>query len=84
MTLDETFSTLSSSDILEMINRRQEEHLQLEFKTTKGPGMTSPDDRRNFAKALSGFANSSGGILIWGIVAKKILMGLMSQLQQKR
>lgn len=71
MTLDTTFSTISSSDIYDLINRSQEEHLQLEFKTINGPEMNSSDDRRNFAKALSGFANSSGGILIWGVVAKK-------------
>jgi predicted HTH transcriptional regulator len=25
------------------------------------------DDRKNLAKALSGFANSSGGVLLWGV-----------------
>ena len=28
-------------------------------------------DNKNFAKALSGFANSNGGIIVWGIIPRK-------------
>lgn len=48
----------------------QEEHLQLEFKLLNVNSM-SRDDRKNFAKCLSGFANSSGGIVVWGVKATK-------------
>ena len=27
------------------------------------------DDRKNYSKALSGFANSDGGVIVWGIGA---------------
>lgn len=33
--------------------------------------MASTDDKRNLARALSGFANSSGGLIIWGVEARK-------------
>jgi hypothetical protein len=71
MTLEIKFSTISSSDVYDLIARHQEEHLQLEFKTINSPDMASSDDKRNLARALSGFANSSGGILIWGVIAVK-------------
>ena len=28
------------------------------------------EERRNFAKAVSGFANSDGGLIVWGIDAR--------------
>ncbi len=35
-------------------------------------GRLDKDDKNNFAKALSGFANMSGGVLIFGLNARKI------------
>ncbi|MBI5175981.1 MAG: ATP-binding protein [Candidatus Melainabacteria bacterium] len=32
----------------------------------------SKDDKQNLSKALSGFANASGGILIWGVKATEV------------
>jgi Schlafen, AlbA_2 len=44
----------------------------LDFKRATSPlGGKVRDDRGNFARALSGFANSSGGVLIWGIDARR-------------
>jgi hypothetical protein len=71
MTLETTFSEISPQGVYDLIARHQEEHLQLEFKTITNSDMSSLDDRHNLARALSGFANSSGGILIWGITAAK-------------
>ena len=45
------------------------ERIHLEFKSKSSPkdiGL-SDDDKKNLAKAISGFANSAGGLLIWGI-----------------
>lgn len=47
------------------------EGLQLDFKTIKGNLLRSEDDRRNLSKAISGFGNSVGGIIIWGVDTKK-------------
>ena len=49
---------------------RQQEHLQLEFKTVRDAEVRGSDDRRNLAKCLSGFANSSGGVVVWGVDAR--------------
>jgi hypothetical protein len=41
----------------------------LEFK--QAPDINSNDVQQNWSKALFGFANTGGGVLIWGIEAKK-------------
>jgi Putative DNA-binding domain len=71
MTLDETFDQLDWATIASYVELKQEEHLHLDFKTLKNVELTSGDDRRNIARCISGFANSSGGIIIWGIDARK-------------
>lgn len=74
MDLKEYFHSIDLEEIYRLIQDKQEEHLYLEFKTTFFPNNNDnnkDDDRKNFSKALSGFANSGGGIVIWGIDAKK-------------
>src|SRR5713101_6582482 len=53
---------------------RQEENLHLDFKTAD-PRL-SRDDRRNLAEAISGFANSDGGLIVWGIDARPNQQGV--------
>ena len=50
------------------VNKKWQEHIHLDFKTpaTK-TGALEKDDRRNYAEALSGFANSDGGVIVWGV-----------------
>jgi hypothetical protein len=57
----------------ELVAVRQEENLYIDFKLKENPGRTglTDDDKRNLGKALSGFSNSDGGVLIWGIDASK-------------
>jgi len=71
MTLAETFDQLDWATIASYVESKQEEHLHLDFKTLRNAELTSGDDRRNIARCISGFANSSGGIIIWGIDARK-------------
>lgn len=52
------------------IIERQSEELFLDFKRSSdnGSGTRLHDrDRDNLAKAISGFANSEGGVIVWGI-----------------
>jgi hypothetical protein len=49
---------------------QQTEHLQLDFKTVNS-ALLNRDDRMSLACALSGFANSSGGLIVWGVDARK-------------
>ena len=51
---------------------RQVEELYLDFKRSADSGNGShlnQTDRNNFAKAISGFGNSEGGVIVWGIDA---------------
>jgi hypothetical protein len=59
----------SENDLNKLIEDKTTEGLHLEFKTKHNPTTANlhKDDKKNFCKVLSGFANSDGGILIWGI-----------------
>jgi hypothetical protein len=67
------FDQLLSGKKLEidrLIAELSSEYLFMDFKcknANDGSGPLHDDDRKNLAKALSGFANSSGGVLIWGV-----------------
>jgi predicted HTH transcriptional regulator len=71
MTLSDQFDALTLNDLQNFVSVQQEEDVNLEFKTTNTSDPSHIDDRRNLAKALYGFANSSGGLLVWGVVAAK-------------
>jgi hypothetical protein len=71
MDLQEWFETIQLDDIVQFMDTAEQEDLHLEFKTVNKPDLSHTDDRRNFARALSGFANTSGGIVVWGVSAKK-------------
>ncbi len=74
MKIEEYFSKIDLNEIERFIEESQEEHITLEFKTVNHPIYTDEnreDDKKNFSKVISGFANSSGGIVVWGIMAKQ-------------
>lgn len=71
MTLFEEFKNISLETIDQYIEFRKEENVTLDFKILNNAKLTSKDDKKNLAKALSGFANSAGGIIIWGVDARK-------------
>lgn len=54
----------------ELIADAQAENLWLDFKRAGNDGKgskLSDSDWKNYAKALSGFANSDGGVVLWGV-----------------
>jgi len=55
----------------EFIMSMQTEELFLDFKTAVSDGKNfktlHKDDRRNLAKSISGFGNSEGGVVVWGV-----------------
>ncbi len=56
----------------EFIYDRQTEELFLDFKRANSDGNYNynslhKDDRKNLSKAISGFGNSEGGVLVWGV-----------------
>lgn len=57
-----------------LIAERELESLFLDFKRSPADGAAvhfAPDDNKNLAKAVSGFSNSSGGVLVWGVDCRK-------------
>lgn len=64
--------------INEFIETRAVEELFLDFKRSANEGdsvVLHQNDRNNLAKAISGFGNSSGGIIIWGVDCSRDLDG---------
>jgi predicted HTH transcriptional regulator len=59
--------------LVALVDERRQEDVQLDFKSKADPsrGSANDEDKRTLAEALSGFANSAGGLLIWGIDARK-------------
>jgi hypothetical protein len=51
------------------------ERVHVDYKTKQDSRNSKPDDsdKKNLAKAVSGFANTGGGILIWGIEDKTLV-----------
>ncbi len=53
-----------------LLESNYQENFYFDFKnisTQKNANKLSDDDRKNLAKAISGFSNTSGGLIIWGI-----------------
>jgi Putative DNA-binding domain len=72
-TLFETIITEGEKALEELRDIRQQENVELEFKTKSHPqsGDLTKDDRRNLGQALSALSNSMGGLLVWGVRAEK-------------
>lgn len=54
----------------ELIHARESESFYLDFKRSSDNGTgqrLSTPDRKNLAKAISGFGNSEGGVIVWGV-----------------
>src|ERR1039458_9049061 len=76
MNLTEAFDRLGAKEIAEFIRLGKKENSHLDFKTVSNANLRGNDDKRNLAKSLSGFANSSGGIIVWGVDARKNAQGI--------
>lgn len=70
MTLREQFDAMDLATIEGYLGV-QEENLHLDFKLVDGSQFARSDDKRNFAQVLSGFANSDGGLCVWGVDARQ-------------
>jgi hypothetical protein len=57
-----------------LVDDHESENLWLDFKCTTYDGTSSSlpeSDRRNLAKAISGFGNSAGGVIVWGVDCRR-------------
>lgn len=55
------------------VDEGRTESLHLDFKLKHNPsvGAFDKDDRKNLSEALSGFANSEGGVILWGVGTRR-------------
>src|SRR5690242_12152620 len=68
--LSARLSSGGEAAIDELIQERQSEELFLDFKRSSDNGSgtrLSDTDRGNLARAISGFGNSEGGVVVWGV-----------------
>jgi hypothetical protein len=72
MDVVELFHRLDKHGIEEYVRLRQQEDLHLDFKRVNNDELKKHEDTRNLLRALSGFANSDGGLVIWGVDARKV------------
>lgn len=75
MDIHEFYETIDLDKLREFIDNKREEDLHLDFKRVNKSEMNR-DDRKTFAKALSGYSNSDGGVVLWGIDARQNEDGL--------
>lgn len=67
-----------AAEVHEMITAQVVEELFLDYKvsSTKLPARRlDDDDKKNLAKAISGFGNSEGGLIVWGVNCRQTSSG---------
>lgn len=66
-------SFTAEEDLRRLVEERREENLYLEYKEKQDRrhGSIDENDRRNFSKTVSAFANAAGGVLIFGVASEK-------------
>jgi hypothetical protein len=64
-------SLVSEADLTQLILDATQEDIHLEYKQKKNRSQPQLDDsdKWQFSRALSGFANSDGGVMLWGVEA---------------
>jgi len=75
MALESDFANIDLGAVRAFVASGREEDVHLDFKNIIDPALTR-DDRKSFAVALSGFANSDGGIVVWGVDARPNTQGI--------
>jgi hypothetical protein len=65
------FNSLNNYDNIKALIGKQED-IFLDFKESRtSTGALLDDDKSHFSKAASGFAHQEGGVLVWGVEARK-------------
>jgi hypothetical protein len=70
MDLKQQYAAIDAQTIADYLTNGQEENLHLDFKAVTNENLDKRDDRQNLAIALSAFANSDGGLVVWGVDAR--------------
>lgn len=67
---DETPQQRLEKYCVEVLGAVERFHIDFKVKGDRRDSKLSDSDKKNLAKAVSGFANSNGGVLVWGIEDK--------------
>jgi hypothetical protein len=67
----ESLKTAADLNALKLAHGREDLHIEFKQKQDRRNGKLSDGDKSAFSKALSGFANADGGVLVFGIGTKK-------------
>lgn len=73
MDLESYYESIGLQEINKFVDNKRVEDVYIEFKQAVNINVNPKNrysDKKNLSKCLSGFANSNGGIVIWGIEAK--------------
>jgi hypothetical protein len=72
--VESLYATLNSEVDLQNLKiegARESLHLEFKQKHDTRDGKLHDDDKKNFSAAVSAFANSDGGVLVWGVETKR-------------
>lgn len=64
------YETIDAAEVRAMIARKEPEGLTLDYKRFDPSGEPNKHDKDHVAEVVSGFANSAGGILVWGVATE--------------
>lgn len=67
----ERYAALTVAEIEAMIARHEPENLHLEFKQLTKSDFSDREDRKHLAECVAGFANGDGGVVVWGVKARR-------------
>jgi hypothetical protein len=73
-TPESIYSSLNSEeDLKELVASRVKENIVLEYKekANRSNGDMGDADKENWSKCLSGFSNSGGGVVVWGVEVRR-------------
>lgn len=76
MALRDDYDAIDYPEIQQFVAASREEDLHLDFKNVADCNFTRRDDRKSLAIALSGYANSDGGLIVWGVDARQNAQGV--------
>ncbi len=74
--LFESLSTEADLDALCQSSREEDLYIEFKQKHDRRHGNLDDSDRKNFSKAVAGFANADGGVLVFGIETTKTQDGV--------
>lgn len=69
--LRKLYESIDLERLRHWVTEQQQEDLHLDFKLLSGNGELAKDDRKNLMRAVSGFANGDGGLIVWGVDCRK-------------